>query len=158
MRQLLRESPSFRRVVGFADAVDDLGTHRICGTDATYSRQMVYNVLYGRSLSKKLIARIVERRPDMLELSFVADATKMIAQEMGWRPKNRALPDAAQNRENRALPDAAQDRAVTEEAQDRGNRALPDAAQNRENRAVPGSAQDRAKNGSGQEEYDEHRL
>lgn len=86
MRQVLREVNSFRRVVGFQDAVSDLGTHRICGTDTPYSRQMVYNVLYGRSASKKLIARIVEKRPDLLDLSFVVEATRKIAREMGWRP------------------------------------------------------------------------
>lgn len=86
MRQLLRESCTFRRVVGFADAVADLGTHRICGVDTSYSRQMVYNVLYGRSGSKKLLARIVERRPDLLDLSFVSETTKDAARQMGWRP------------------------------------------------------------------------
>ena len=85
-RQLLRETATFRRVVGFGDAVADLGTHRICGTDAPYSRQMVYNILYGRSGSKKLLARIVERRPDLLDLSFVAETTKDAARQMGWRP------------------------------------------------------------------------
>lgn len=87
MRQLLRETHCFRRVVGFGDAVEDLGTHRICGTDAHYSRQMVYSVLYGRSGSRKVIRRIVERRPDLLELSFVAEGTKSIAREMGWIPR-----------------------------------------------------------------------
>ena len=86
MRQLLRETHVSRRVVGFRDAVEDLGTHRICGIEVCYSRQMVYNVLYGRSLSKNVIKRIVERRPDLLELSFVADKTKSIARGMGWRP------------------------------------------------------------------------
>ena len=89
MRQLLRETHISRRVVGFAAAVEDLGTHRICGVDAPYSRQMVYNVLYGRSGSKKLIQRIVERRPDLLELSFVAAATKRIAKEFGWNAKSK---------------------------------------------------------------------
>ena len=86
MRHLLRETHEFRRVVGFGDAVADLGTHRICGTDAPYSRQMVYNVLYGRSGSKKLLARIVERRPDLLDLSFVAETTKDAARQIGWVP------------------------------------------------------------------------
>ena len=86
MRQLLRETHVSRRVVGFGDAVEDLGTHRICGTETHNSRQMVYNVLYGRSRSKNLIRRIVDRRPDLLGLSFVADETKRIAREMGWKP------------------------------------------------------------------------
>ena len=86
MRQLLRETHHSCRVVGFAAAVEDLGTHRVCGTDTTYSRQMVYNVLYGRSESKKLLARIVERRPDLLDLSFVAETTKASARQMGWMP------------------------------------------------------------------------
>ena len=87
LRQLLRETRTYRRVVGFGDAVADLGTHRICGTEAPYSRQMVYNVLYGRSGSRKLLARIVERRPDLLDLSFVAEETKAAARAIGWRPK-----------------------------------------------------------------------
>ena len=95
MRQLLRETSTFRRVVGFSDAVDDLGTHKICGTETTYSRQMVYNVLYGRSRSRKLLARIIERRPDLLELSFVAEETKADALEMGWTPRNRRKGQAS---------------------------------------------------------------
>ena len=91
MRQQLRESRTFRRVVGFADAVADLGTHRICGTDAPYSRQMVYNVLYGRCGSRRLLERIVERRPDLLDLSFVSEATKAAARQIGWRP-NMGMP------------------------------------------------------------------
>ena len=86
MRQLLRETPAFRRVVGFGDAVADLGTHRICGTETLYSKQMVYNILYNRSASKKLLKRIVERRPDLLDLSFVAEETKDAARRIGWRP------------------------------------------------------------------------
>lgn len=85
MRQLLRETCVSRRVVGFATAVEDLGTHRICGIEAPYSKQMVYNVLHGRSGSKKLIQKIVERRPDLLRLSFVAEDTRRIAKELGWR-------------------------------------------------------------------------
>lgn len=103
MRQLLRES-AIRRVVGFAAAVEDLGTHRICGTDAPYSRQMVYNVLYGRSRSKKLIARIVERRPDLLDLSFVADEAKEAARQFGWRP-NMGIP----RRQDRRMTDGGTD-------------------------------------------------
>ena len=86
MRQLLRETHVSRRVVGFGDAVADLGTHRICGIETTYSRQMVYNVLYGRSISKRLLARIVVRRPDLLDLSFVAEETKDAARQIGWMP------------------------------------------------------------------------
>lgn len=97
MRQLLRETHTFRRVVGFGNAVADLGTHRICGTDAPYSRQMVYNVLYGRSGSKKLLARIVERRPDLLDLSFVAETTKDAARQIGWMP-GMGLPRRIDNK------------------------------------------------------------
>lgn len=86
MRQLLRESHTYRRVVGFGDAVADLGTHRICGTEAPYSRQAVYQLLYGKSSSRKLLARIVERRPDLLDLSFVCEATKAAARKIGWTP------------------------------------------------------------------------
>lgn len=85
MRQQLRESFTFRRVIGFSDAVNDLGTHRICGTEVCYSRQMVYNILKGKSRSRNLIRRIVERRPDLLELSFVAECTKELARSVGWR-------------------------------------------------------------------------
>ena len=90
MRQLLRESFTFRRVVGFGDAVNDLGTHRICGMEVCYSRQMVYSVLKGKSRSRNLIRRIVERRPDLLELSFVADETKQLAREIGGRPRQKS--------------------------------------------------------------------
>ena len=86
MRQMLRETYTYRRVVGFGDAVADLGTHRICGIDTQYSKQAVYNVLHGRSASRKLIARIVKRRPDLLDLSFVSDETRKVAREYGWRP------------------------------------------------------------------------
>ena len=91
MRQLLRETHISRRVVGFADAVEDLGTHRICGHETQYSRQMVYNVLYGRSISKRLLARIVEKRPDLLDLSFVSEVTRDAARQIGWRP-NMGMP------------------------------------------------------------------
>lgn len=94
MRQLLRETTTYRRVVGFCDAVTDLGTHRICGVDVPYSRQMVYNVLHGHSLSRNLIARIVERRPDLLELSFVSEATKDAARKLGWTPGCGMPPQA----------------------------------------------------------------
>ena len=90
MRQQLRESCTFRRVVGFGDAVSDLGTHRICGTEVCYSRQMVYNLLKGKSRSRNLVQRIVERRPDLLELSFVADETKALARAIGWRPRAKS--------------------------------------------------------------------
>ena len=84
MRQQLRESCTFRRVIGFSDAVSDLGTHRICGTEVCYSRQMVYNILKGKSRSRNLMRRIVERRPDLLKLSFVVDETKELARSFGW--------------------------------------------------------------------------
>ena len=104
MRQLLRETTTFRRVVGFGDAVTDLGTHRICGVDVPYSRQMVYSVLHGRSLSKPLIARMVERRPDLLDLSFVAETTKDAARKLGWVPgmaiPSPRAPGAIQEGEN----------------------------------------------------------
>ena len=86
MRTLLREIYISRQVVGFSDAVADLGTHRVCGTETVYSRQMVYNVLHGRSLSRKLLFRIVERRPDLLDLSFVSEKTREAARKIGWRP------------------------------------------------------------------------
>ena len=84
MRQQLREIPMGRRVVGFQDAVNDLGTHRICGVQVTYSRQAVWQVLIGKSLSKNLMKRIVLFRPDLLLLSFVSDEAKDLARKLGW--------------------------------------------------------------------------
>ena len=99
MRQQLRESCTFRRVIGFSDAVNDLGTHRICGMEVCYSRQMVYNILKGKSRSRNLIRRIVDRRPDLLELSFVAEETKALARDIGWHPmaKGAALAEDIKN-------------------------------------------------------------
>lgn len=83
-RTLMEIQPSLR-VVGFATAVEDLGTHVVCGVETLYSRQMVYNVLKGKSGSRKLMERIVERRPDLLDLSFVAESTKALAKTFGWK-------------------------------------------------------------------------
>lgn len=108
MRTLLRETTVARRVEGFGDAVADLGTHRICGVDVPYSKQMVYMVLHGKQLSRKLIARIVERRPDLLDLSFVSERTREAARRIGWRPgmgmpwRNANWPQADHRREETA--------------------------------------------------------
>lgn len=86
MRQMLREV-SQQRTVGLQDAVDDLGTHVICGHEVPYSRTMVYNVLRGKSLSKRLLRRIIDFRPDLLELSQTKKCVIERAREMGWVPR-----------------------------------------------------------------------
>lgn len=88
MRQMLREV-SRQRTVGFGDAVKDLGSHVICGHEVPYSRAMVYNLLKGKSLSKRLLTRVVELRPDLLELSWVDQAVVEKARQLGWRPRRR---------------------------------------------------------------------
>ena len=88
MRQQLRETVSVR-VVGLADAIRDLGTHRVCGVDVPYSRQMVYMLLKGRYKSKRLLGLIVEKRPDLLELSMVSDDTRSLARQIGWSPRQK---------------------------------------------------------------------
>ena len=85
-RTLLRESRACRRTEGFSAAVEDLGTHAIHGVQVPYSKQAVYNVLYGRLVSQPLLKRIIERRPDLLGLSFVSAVTRAEAQSLGWRP------------------------------------------------------------------------
>lgn len=80
----LREVVTGRRIVGFLDAVKDLGTHRMCGVSTYYSCQAVGMLLRGKSSSKKLMRRIIDNRPDLLELSIVADETKELARSMGW--------------------------------------------------------------------------
>ena len=85
MRTQLREvSPV--RVVGFADAVRDLGTHKICGYDVFYSQQMVRNVLKGVNQSPRLVVKIIEKRPDLLELRCASDDVKALARTLGWVP------------------------------------------------------------------------
>lgn len=86
MRQMLREV-SRQRTVGFGDAVEDLGTHVICGHEVPYSRAMVYNLLKGKSRSERLLKRIIEFRPDLLELSWTEKGVIERAREMGWTPR-----------------------------------------------------------------------
>lgn len=69
------------RVVGFQDAVDDLGTHLVCGHSVNYSRTQVYNVLTGRVRSDKLLRRIAEKRPDLLDLYYVTDEVRAKGRE-----------------------------------------------------------------------------
>ena len=86
MRQMLREV-SRKRTIGFADAVNDLGTHVVCGHEVPYSRMMVYYVLKGKSRSERLLKRIIEFRPDLLELSWTEKDVIKRAREMGWAPR-----------------------------------------------------------------------
>ena len=88
MRQMLREV-SRQRTVGLQDAVNDLGTHVICGHEVPYSRVMVCNVLKGKSRSERLLKRIIDFRPDLLELSWTEKGVIERAKAMGWmsRPK-----------------------------------------------------------------------
>lgn len=88
MRQMLREV-SRLRTVGFGDAVKDLGTHVICGHEVPYSRAMVYNLLKGKSLSEKLLKRVIEFRPDLLELTWVDQTVCVKARQLGWHPRKR---------------------------------------------------------------------
>lgn len=64
------------RAVGFKDAVNDLGTHFMCGQEVPYTRAQVYKVLQGKHKSKRLLERIAERRPDLFSLRYVADEVK----------------------------------------------------------------------------------
>ena len=86
MRQMLREV-SRQRTVGFGDAVDDLGTHVICGHEVPYSKAMVYNLLKGKSKSERLLKRIIMFRPDLLELSWAVKEVVNRARQLGWEPK-----------------------------------------------------------------------
>jgi hypothetical protein len=146
MRQQLREA-HLKRVVGFGDAVADLGTHRICGTDAPYSRQMVYAVLYGKSASPRLMARIVEKRPDLLDLSFVAETTRERARALGWLPREKrmrrgfgpaGLSPACSGRESRRDCDAGETAgaAMTCREQDRAGAAMTRSEQDRAGAAM----------------------
>lgn len=85
MRQQLRETGTLR-LVGFNDAVSDLGTHRIHGMDVPYSRCMVYNTIKGVFTSRRLLERIVERRPDLLDLTIASEDVCRAARELGWLP------------------------------------------------------------------------
>lgn len=64
------------RTVGFADAVADLGTHRMCGHDVPYSLSQVRQVLMGQHMSKRLLERIAEKRPELFGLRFVDKSVK----------------------------------------------------------------------------------
>lgn len=91
MRQMLREV-SIHRTVGLSDAVADLGTHLIHGREVPYSRQMVYLLLSGKSKSKRLLERIIEFRPDLLELSWTAKDVVKRARKLGWAPRPKCEP------------------------------------------------------------------
>ena len=85
MRTTLREVAFRTRIEGFGDAVRDLGTHKICGIDVPYSQKAVRDVLAGKYFSRRIMARIVANRPDLLGLSLVAESTKEHARAMGWK-------------------------------------------------------------------------
>ena len=85
VRQMLREV-SRRRTVGFKDAVNDLGTHVICGYEVPYSKAAVYNLLKGKNKSEKLLKRIIEFRPDLLDLSWTEKGVVERARQLGWTP------------------------------------------------------------------------
>ncbi len=88
MRQSLREV-SRVRTIGFKEAVEDLGTHVICGHEVNYSRAMVYNLLKGKSNSERLLKRVIEFRPDMLELTWVDRKIIAKARQLGWSPRKK---------------------------------------------------------------------
>jgi len=89
---LLREVSAVR-TVGFQDAVDDLGTHTLCGHEVPYSKAQVYAVLQGRHKSVRLLERIAEKRPDMFGLRFVDPAVKEFYEE--WKAAREAARSAA---------------------------------------------------------------
>ena len=60
------------RTVGFADAVADLGTHRMCGHDVPYSVSQVRQVLMGQHVSKRLLERIANPTLPANEIFFPA--------------------------------------------------------------------------------------
>ena len=88
VRQMLREVTR-QRTVGFGDAVKDLGTHIICGHEVPYSRAMVYNLLKGKSQSERLLKRVIEFRPDLLELTWIDQTIVAKARQLGWHPRRR---------------------------------------------------------------------
>lgn len=75
LRTQLRQVSSVR-IVGFRDAVEDLGTHLVCGHPVHYSRCQVYSVLTGRAKSPKLLRRIAEHRPDLFDLHYVPESVR----------------------------------------------------------------------------------
>ena len=88
MRQMLREV-SIHRTVGLSDAVNDLGTHLIHGCEVPYSRQMISLLLKGKVGSKNLLKRVVDLRPDLLELSWVDESVIERARQLGWAPRTK---------------------------------------------------------------------
>lgn len=86
VRQMLREM-SIHRTVGLSDAVGDLGTHIIHGCEVPYSRQMITCLLKGKSKSKRLLLRVINFRPDLLDLSWVDKTVIERALQLGWVPK-----------------------------------------------------------------------
>ena len=85
IRRPLIVSPTYR-IVGFVDAVRDLGTHKVHGYDVPYTRQTVYSTLHGKYRPGNVLRRIIERRPDMLDLPIVAPEVRERAKAMGWEP------------------------------------------------------------------------
>ena len=86
LKTQLREV-SVLRCVGFQDAVDDLGKHRMHGVWVPFTRGAVYAVLTGRYKGLALRKRIAYRRPDLFKLRFVSDDVK--AWYEAWRTRRR---------------------------------------------------------------------
>ena len=86
LKTQLREV-SVLRCVGFQDAVDDLGMHRMHGVWVPFTRGAVYAVLTGRYKGLALRKRIAYRRPDLFKLRFVSDDVK--AWYEAWRTRRR---------------------------------------------------------------------
>lgn len=64
------------RLIGFSNAIRDLGTHRVCGQDVHYSYMQVRMVLLGKHTSKKMMMLIAKKRPDFFDLYFVNPAVR----------------------------------------------------------------------------------
>lgn len=96
MKQLKKQLKQLRtvtaqRTIGFAAAVEDLGTHTICGREVPYGVCQVRKVLKGQHQSERLLITIAHKRPDLFGLWFVADAVK------AWWESFRAKDGAARN-------------------------------------------------------------
>lgn len=80
MRTQLRQVSAVR-LVGFQDAVDDLGTHTIHGVQVPYTHQQVRKVLQGKHKSERLLRVIANKRPDLFTVYFVCDDVRKWAAE-----------------------------------------------------------------------------
>ena len=84
MKQMAKQlrTVELKRTIGFAAAVEDLGTHTIFGSEYPYTVCQVRKVLKGVHKSERLLKRIAEKRPDLFGLWFVCDEVK------AWWKKN----------------------------------------------------------------------